>query len=215
VPTRGQVEELTVQLAQEREQQVALHQFTDRLYRADSRRAVYDAALDAIDSALGCARAAILLFDESGVMRFVGWRGLSDGYRGAVDGHSPCARDTKDPQPICIEDIGRAELPDPLKATVKAEGIGALAFIPLMAKGELIGKFMTYYNDTHAFSGAEIALAVTIARQIGSSAVSEARSRSGKQFRPVRVAPAGSNCGDEIVARPGVFRQMARLFRRF
>jgi hypothetical protein len=100
VLTRGQVEELTVKLAQEREQQVALHQFTDRLYRADSRRAVYDAALDAIDSALGCARAAILLFDESGVMRFVGWRGLSDGYRRGIDGHSPWTRDTKDPQPI-------------------------------------------------------------------------------------------------------------------
>jgi hypothetical protein len=30
-----------------------------------------DAALDAIDGALGCERAAILLFDESDVMRFV------------------------------------------------------------------------------------------------------------------------------------------------
>ena len=37
--TRGQVEELTVKLAQEREQQVALHRFTDRLYRADTRQA--------------------------------------------------------------------------------------------------------------------------------------------------------------------------------
>ena len=68
-------------------------------------------------------------------MRFVAWRGLSDGYRRAVDGHSPWTRDTKDPQPICVEDIGRAELPDPLKATVKAEDIGALAFIPLVALG--------------------------------------------------------------------------------
>ena len=169
VLTRGQVEELTVKLAQEREQQVALHQFTDRLYRADSRQAVYDAALDAIDDALGCERAAILLFDESGVMRFVAWRGLSDGYRRAVDGHSPWARDTKDPQPIFIEDIGHAELPDPLKATVKAEGIGALAFIPLMAKGNLVGKFMTYYKAPHVFSDAENDLAVNIARQLGFS----------------------------------------------
>ena len=66
---RGQVEELTVKLAQEREQQVALHQFTDRLYRADSREVVHDAALDAITKALGCERAAILLFDESGAVR--------------------------------------------------------------------------------------------------------------------------------------------------
>jgi PAS domain S-box-containing protein len=167
VLTRGQVEELTVKLAQEREQQVALHRYTDRLYRADSRQAVHDAALDAITGALRCERAAILLFDEPGVMRFVAWRGLSDGYRRAVDGHSPWTRDAKDPQPICIEDIGRAELPDPLKATVKAEGIGALAFIPLMVKGELVGKFMTYYKAPHVFSDAEIDLAVTIARHLG------------------------------------------------
>jgi len=167
--TRAQVEELTVKLAQEREQQVVLHRFTDRLYRADNRQAVYDAALDAITGALGCERSAILLFDEPGVMRFVAWRGLSDGYRGAVDGHSPWTRDTKDPQPICIEDIGRAELTETLKATVIAERIGALAFIPLMAKGELVGKFMTYYKDTHVFSDTEIDLAVTIARQLGFS----------------------------------------------
>ena len=169
VLTRVQVEELTVKLAQIHEQQVALHQFTDRLYRADNRQAVYDAALDAIDGALGCERSAILLFDESGVMRFVAWRGLSDGYRRAVDGHSPWTRDAKDPEPICIEDVGSADLPDPLKATVKVEGIGALAFIPLMAKGELIGKFMTYYKAPHVFSDTENGLAVNIARQLGFS----------------------------------------------
>jgi two-component sensor histidine kinase len=102
-------------------------------------------------------------------MRFVAWRGLSDAYRQVVDGHSPWTRDTKDPQPICIGDVGSADLPHTLKATVKAEGIGALAFVPLMAKGVLVGKFMTYYKDTHVFSGAEIALAVTIARQLGFS----------------------------------------------
>jgi PAS domain S-box-containing protein len=169
VLTRGQVEELTVKLAQEREQQFALHQFTDRLYCADSQQVVYEAALEAITGALGCERASILLFDESGVMRFVAWRGLSDAYRQVVDGHSPWTRDTKDPQPICIGDVGSADFPDTLKATVKAEGIGALAFVPLMAKGVLVGKFMTYYKDTHVFSGAEIALAVTIARQLGFS----------------------------------------------
>jgi PAS domain S-box-containing protein len=167
VLTRGQVEELTVKLAQVHEQQVALHQFTDRLYRADSRQAVYDAAFDAITGALGCERAAVLLFDESGVMRFVAWRNLSDDYRRAVDGHSPWTRDTKDPQSICVEDIKSADLPDALKATVIAEGIGALAFIPLTVKGALVGKFMTYYDAPHVFTAAEINLAITIARQLG------------------------------------------------
>jgi len=47
VLTRNQVEELTLKLSQEHDQQVALHQFTDRRYRADSQQVVYEAALEA------------------------------------------------------------------------------------------------------------------------------------------------------------------------
>jgi len=151
------------------EQQAALYQFTDRLFRAESEADIYEAALDAIIRALGCERASILLFDASHTMKFVAWRGLSDDYRHAVEGHSPWTRATKDPQPISIGDIDAADLDPSLKATVKAEGIGALAFIPVTEKGELVGKFMTYYNAAHAFSEAEMVLAVTIARQLGFS----------------------------------------------
>ena len=138
-----------------------------RLFRAGSVDDIYEAALDAIVRALGCERASILLFDDSGVMKFVAWRGLSDRYRQAVEGHSPWTRETKNPEPISIGDIDSAELDSSLKATVKAEGIAALAFIPLTARGELVGKFMTYYEAPHVFTDAEIDLAVTIARQLG------------------------------------------------
>ena len=43
-------------------------------------------------------------------MRFVGWRGLSDGYRKAVEGHSPWDRDERNPRPVYFEDIGLSEL---------------------------------------------------------------------------------------------------------
>jgi len=147
----------------------SLYRFTDRLFRARSRSDACDAALDAIREGLGCERASILLFDDSGSMRFIAWSGLSDGYRRAVDGHSPWTKDAKDPQPICLENIESADLDDALKATIKAEGIRALAFVPLFAKGELVGKFMTYCDTPRAFTDAEISLAVTIARQLGFS----------------------------------------------
>jgi two-component sensor histidine kinase len=102
-------------------------------------------------------------------MRFAAWRGLSDAYRKAVDGHSPWTSDVTDPTPICIDDVDAADLDASLKATVKAEGIGALAFIPLTVKGKLVGKFMTYYKVRHVLTGPELALAVTIARQLGFS----------------------------------------------
>ena len=154
-------------LAKHRDQQAALYQFTDRLYRAETPIDVYQSALDAISRALGCNRASILLFDDAGIMRFAAWRDLSEDYRRAVEGHSPWTRDVKDPQPICIENIETADLSEALKATVKTEGIGALAFIPLVTKGELVGKFMTYYEAARVFSAAEVDLAVTIARQLG------------------------------------------------
>jgi PAS domain S-box-containing protein len=154
-------------LAKRADEQAALYEFTDRLFRATSRDDVYDAALDAIVRALACERASILIFDDLGVMSFVTWRGLSDGYRKAVEGHSPWTRDTRDPQPITIDDIDAAELDTSLKAAVKAEGIAALAFIPVTARGDLVGKFMAYYPVPHVFTDTDLNLAVTIARQLG------------------------------------------------
>jgi PAS domain S-box-containing protein len=89
-------------LARRSEEQAALFQFSERLQYATSLPEVYDAGLEAILSALACERASILLFDEREVMRFVGWRGLSDGYRQAVEGHSPWAKDERNPRPVCF-----------------------------------------------------------------------------------------------------------------
>jgi PAS domain S-box-containing protein len=156
-------------IAKRAEEQAALYQFTDKLYRAASLDDIYDAAFDAIAKALRCYRASILLFDESGVMCFVAWRGLSAAYRNAVEGHTPWKPDATDPQPICLEDIDAAELPQSLKDVVRAEGIHALAFIPLAVRGRVVGKFMTYYDAPHTFQPDELSLAVAIARHIGFS----------------------------------------------
>jgi PAS domain S-box-containing protein len=153
-------------LAEAVRQQSALYELVQRGQQATSVDDIYDAALDAIISALRCDRASILLFDSKGTMRFVACRGLSERYRKAVEGHSPWKADVKNPQPICINDVDLADLPRHLKATIRRERIHAAAFIPLVARRKLIGKFMTYYNKPHAFSESEISLAVTIARQL-------------------------------------------------
>ena len=146
-----------------------LYRFTEKLYRAETPNDVYEAALDIITRALGCRRASILLFDDAGVMRFAAWRNLSDDYRQTLEGHSPWTRDVKDPQPVCIPDVEATDLPIRLKDAIQAERIGSLAFFPLVASNVLIGKFMTYYDVHHVFSDAELALSLTIARQLGFS----------------------------------------------
>ncbi|MGH6924502.1 MAG: PAS domain S-box protein [Propylenella sp.] len=174
-------------LARRMDEQAALYRFTDRLHRAESPNAVYDAALDAILRALRCDRASILLFDEADVMHFVAWRGLSDEYRRTVDGHSPWTPDETAPQPIVVDDVESAGFDDALKSAVRREGISALAFIPLVSKGKLVGKFMTYYEAPHPFPPEEIDLAVTIARQLGFSIermrAEEARRKAEQELR--------------------------------
>jgi PAS domain S-box-containing protein len=154
-------------MAQRADEQAALYRFTNRLYRAESLKAIYEAALDAIIDAMHCSRASILRCDTDGLMRFVAWRGLSDGYRRATTGHSPWTLDDANPEPLCMPDLDSAELDQPLKSIVKQEGIGALAFVPLMAEGRLVGKFMVYYDAPRQIDGEAIELALTLARQLG------------------------------------------------
>ena len=154
-------------LAQHAAEQAALHEFTNRLYRAESLKVAYVAALDAIAAALQCDRASILRLDDRQVMRFVAWRGLSAAYRKAVEGHSPWRPNETNPQPIYIEDMAGAELSGAVRRAVETAGIRALAFIPLVANGRLAGKFMTYYPAPHAFAAEELGLALNVARQLG------------------------------------------------
>ncbi len=147
--------------------QAAMLRLTDGLYRASSIEECYDAALDAIAEALECKRASILLFDDAGVARFVATRGISDAYRAAVEGHCPWHPGQRNPEPIFVEDIDDADEPDGLKATIKAEGIRRLAFVPLVASGGTMGKFMTYHAEPGPFGKEERDLALTIAQQLG------------------------------------------------
>ncbi len=147
----------------------ALLRLTDRLYRARTDQDVYDAALDVIVETLGCTRASILLFDDAGVMQFVAARGLSDDYRRKLAGHTPWKPGHADPQPIFVSDIGHTNEPDWIKQVIKDENIRALAFIPLVAGGVAIGKFMTYFDAPRNFSDHESDLGVMIARQLGFS----------------------------------------------
>jgi PAS domain S-box-containing protein len=174
-------------LASRVNEQAALFEFNNQLQRATSFADIYEAALNAIIRALRCQRASILLRDAAGEMRFVAWRGLSADYRRAVDGHSPWARDANDPQPVAVDDVEGADLEASLKAVARAEGIAALAFIPLVTDAQLVGKFMAYYAARHPFTDAELSLALTIARQLGSSIermhAQEARRRAEKELR--------------------------------
>ena len=154
------------QLSQRYAQLDTLHRLSLALSRAGTLEEVQAAALANIKATLEADRAAILLMDPAGVMRFTTWTGLSDGYRAQAEGHSPWPANAADPRPVTVPDVALAPDLAALRPTIEAEGIRALAFIPLVLAGRLLGKFMLYYDQPRALEPHELALAQTIAGQI-------------------------------------------------
>jgi PAS domain S-box-containing protein len=147
-------------------QQKALFHLADQLQRARSSDDVYSAALNAIIDGLQCDRASILLYDSSGVLGFVSSRGLSEHYRAGTEGHSPWKREDPDPKPLYVNDVTAADFRESHTALLKAEGIEALSFTPLVSHGRLIGTFMAYFNAPHVFTENERDLSLAISRQL-------------------------------------------------
>ncbi len=144
-----------------------LYHLSDRIARAQGRKDVCEVGVEAILKVARADRASVLVFDERGVMRFVAWRGLSDSYRAAVDGHSPWTPDDADPEPILVEDVATDPRVGALREVIAGEGIRSLAFIPLVYQRRLYGKFMLYYDAPHAFSPQDLRLAGAIAQHVG------------------------------------------------
>ena len=163
---------------------------------------IYEAALDSILSGLCCHRGSILLFDESGVMRFVASRGLSDEYVRAVEGHSPWQPDDFDAQPISVSDIATADIEEHLRTVINTEGIHALHFIPLISDRKVIGKFMFYYNEPHVCSSEELDLAINIGRQLA-FAIAKKRTDDallGREQQLRHLAEESNRLKDEFIA---------------
>jgi PAS domain S-box-containing protein len=139
---------------------------TTAIGRAATIREIYEASLDAIQQGLGVRRASILLFDSDGVMRFAAWRGLTDDYRRAVEGHSPWKPGTREAAPIAISDVNADPALAPYLGPIRAEGISAMALVPLLTDGGVTGKFVLYYDASHVPSAIELQLASVIAAQV-------------------------------------------------
>jgi PAS domain S-box-containing protein len=148
-------------------QQQALYELAANVNRAAALSEICEAAVTAMCRCQDTQRAAILLCDAHGTMRFAAHCGLSDDYRAAVEGHSPWKpTDTHPPQPLWIDDVARASIAAPLREAIEREGICALAFVPLTYERRLLGKFMLYYDVPHEFSAAELRPVETIASQV-------------------------------------------------
>ena len=179
----------------------AVYRFADAVAGARALDEVLEAALDALLEATGADRASVLLADDEGVCASARWRGLSDRYRAATEGRSPWPADAEDPQPVLVEDLAGAGFEPALERAVRKEGIGALAFVPLVRGGRLLGKFMLYRDAPHVWSDRELLLSRTIANHLASvtertaaqQALHESREQLASMLRTVEEGITATN----------------------
>ncbi|HKQ08497.1 MAG TPA: ATP-binding protein [Blastocatellia bacterium] len=162
-----------------------IYQLIAAIGRAKQIEEIYEEALNGLQDTAAADRAAILLLEGDGVMRFKAWRGLSEQYRGAVEGHTPWTLEDTDPQPVLIANVEHAPMADGLRGALKREGIRAVAFIPLVSRGRLLGKFMVYYNAPHSYAASEVQLAQIIAGHVAFAI---------EQRRATQVLKASEEC---------------------
>jgi PAS domain S-box-containing protein len=161
----------------------ALYRVADAVAGTRTLDDLFIEALDALIDATAADRASLLLYDDGGMMRFRAWRGLSEAYRAATEGHAPWAQDAVDPEPVLVHDLADAGFAPALRDTVEREGIASLAFVPLVHGGSLRGKLMLYASHRHEWQDREIRLCLTIANHLASATV---RTQTTTQFRAQR-----------------------------
>src|SRR5690606_5340191 len=132
----------------------------------DSLEEINHLAVNGVIDALGADRASPLLFDGDGVMRFRACRAVSDDYRAAVEGHSPWTPDAVDAAPITIPDVAADAALGDLRERSLVEGIRALAFIPLVGAGRLLGELTLASDRPRRFTAEELRLAQKIAGHV-------------------------------------------------
>lgn len=165
----------------------SVHRLTETIVHGGTLQEVYERTMDELAATLGAHRSSILLFDNDGVMRFAAWRDISASYRRAVEGHSPWKPDETDPQPIFVVDVDEDPSVAAFRPIFDAEGIRALAFIPLVYQERLLGKFMLYYAGPHEFIPDEVYFARHLGGQVAIAVVreraAEALRQSERRFR--------------------------------
>ena len=149
-------------------------------------------------------------------MHFKAWRGLSDAYRAAVDGHSPWTPESTGARVIWTGDVTSDPGLEPFLPIILAEGIRAMAFVPLVSRGRVIGKLMCYYSAPHELTPAEAVLAQTIADQVAFAVErtrnEEALRRNDERFRfALDAATMGTWDWDLRTGRVEWSEQMARI----
>lgn len=153
---------------------VAIVRLCHDLAQAASLEAMFERVVDALVSVVRVDRAAVLTLDDDGVMRFRATRGLSAPYRARAEGHSPWSSESAQVAPVLVDDVAADADLAPMRPVLAAEGLAAVAFLPLIGGGRLLGKFVLYAGEPTVWRERDLDFAYAAADLLASFLLREA-----------------------------------------
>ena len=99
-----------------RRQQRLLYKLAEAANRAETLTELYQKGVETIQSSLNVDRAALLLIDEHGFMRFKAWQGVSDDYRRLVEAHTSGKTDPSDLDSLLVSNFDESNTNPQLQA---------------------------------------------------------------------------------------------------
>jgi PAS domain S-box-containing protein len=197
----------------------ALHQFLVSSGKFREPENVCNAAAESLLNATSADAAAIVLFDDDGVLRFKAWRGLSDEFRACAIRHSAWHRGESHAQPVVVPDVAAAQKVAIDQSALIREGMSAFATVPVASSEGLAGVILLCYAQQHECGPEEIEAAEIIATQIAQ--VVERRQREVFQERSAQLEnqllllleASGSLLG--IPQSTGVLAKIVTLAQKF
>jgi signal transduction histidine kinase len=174
--------------------------------RLESIDDVYALVLRAVMRGTQSDRAAIQLFDDAGLMRFEASNNVSDRYKVSVEGRTRWSKDDFYPPPIAVDDCETDPDWAALRDTHRAEGIRALALVPLINHlGQLIGQLTLYRNQARPFTGRDLQLTATVAVHVAQAVERKRKeleiARAYREEREARLlADEATRAREEIIS---------------
>src|SRR5579871_4561532 len=177
-----------------------LYHLLASLARAKSLQDVYDSALASLLASTTAERAAVLLFDDDGVMRFKASRGLSPEYCAAVTGYSPWPRGYSNADAIPVSDVECDPQLGPYRNLLARENLRSLVFVPLALDAGVFGKFLLCCCEPHQWTPDEIGAAQVIASHVG-LVLERKREELARECSEQMLASVVENSHDAIITK--------------
>ncbi len=138
----------------------------ERVSRASTIEEIYEQSLTGIKGVLNADGSAISIYQEDGGTMFQVGKGISGQFMLSLAKYSPWLPSCSEPQPVLIPSVADSQELGEMQYELLREGIGSCAWIPLISRGRLLGRFGVYYYKVRNFDEEEVHLAETFADYI-------------------------------------------------